>query len=558
MIKKNYSFFIIIPVVCFLSFTAGAYFSGGLEKLPIKYETVKEAEKLLGLEFTRAEVDSMLTGLEEQRMNYINLRNIVIPNSLSPSLVFNPIPRGLKFDTEKKPLVLSPVGKITLPKNRDDLAFYSVRDLGELIRTRQISSVELTQFYLDRLKKYGPKLECVVTLTEEYALQQARKADQEIKAGKYKGPLHGIPYGAKDLLAKKGYKTTWGAVPYKDQVIDEDATVIKRLDDAGAVLVAKLTLGALAWGDIWYGGKTRNPWNYEQGSSGSSAGTASAVAAGLVPFGIGSETLGSIVSPSTTCGVTGLRPTFGLVSKHGAMALSWSMDKLGPMCRYIEDAAIVLDAISGQDGMDLSVLPYPFNYNAKRKLKDIRVGYLKSDFEKEYGFQAFDQAALKKFEELGIKLIPVELPAFPVNDMIFILSAEGAAAFDDLTRSNRDDLLVRQVKRAWPNVFRTARFIPAVEYIQANRLRTLLIESMVQVTEQVDVFISPSWASNSLSVTNLTGHPCVVLPNGFTAKGNPVSFTIIGKLFGEGDLITVAKAYQDVTDFHKKQPELKL
>jgi Asp-tRNA(Asn)/Glu-tRNA(Gln) amidotransferase A subunit family amidase len=414
--------------------------------------------------------------------------------------------------------------------------------------------------YLGRLKKYGPKLECVITLTEDLALEQARRADAEIAAGGYKGPLHGIPWGAKDLLAVPGYKTTWGAMPYKDQVIDESATVVKRLEEAGAVLIAKLTLGALAWGDVWYDGRTRNPWDYEQGSSGSSAGSASATVAGLVGFAIGTETLGSIVSPSTRCGTTGLRPTFGRVSRHGAMALSWSMDKIGPLCRSVEDCALVFDAIHGPDGRDLSVVDAPFNWDAELDVSGLRIGYVKSAFESEREEQEewkrFDEATLESLSAMGLDLTPIELPDLPIGAMSFILRAEAAAAFDELTRTNQDDLLVRQIRNAWPNVFRQSRLIPAVEYIQANRLRTLAMEAMAEIMSEIDVYVVPSFGGSNLLLTNLTGHPCVVLPNGFREDGAPTSISFMGKLFGEAETLAVAKAYQDATDFHLRRPAL--
>ncbi len=410
--------------------------------------------------------------------------------------------------------------------------------------------------YLERLKEHGPTLQCVVTLTEELALKQAARADAEIAAGKYRGPLHGIPYGAKDLLAVKGYKTTWGAMPYKDQMIDENSTVVKKLEEAGAVLVAKLTLGALAWGDVWFGGKTKNPWNLEEGSSGSSAGSGSATAAGLVAFAIGTETWGSIVSPSTRCGVTGLRPTFGRVSRAGAMALSWSMDKIGPMCRTVEDCAIVFNAIYGPDGLDQSLIDLPFNYNADVDLTGLRIGYLKSAFEGDYTGKDNDEASLKVLRELGVDLIPFELPEFPVENISFILWAEAAAAFDELTRSGQDELMVRQIQRAWPNVFRASRFIPAVEYIQANRARHILIQKMAEQMKAVDLFVTPSFGGNNLLVTNLTGHPCVVVPNGFKENGSPTSISFIGQLYDEGTILAVAKAYQDATDWHKQHPSM--
>ena len=345
-------------------------------------------------------------------------------------------------------------------------------------------------------------------------------------------------------------------MPYKDQIIDEDATVVKRLEEAGAVLLAKLTMGALAWGDVWFGGKTRNPWNPEQGSSGSSAGSAAATAAGLVGFSIGTETWGSIVSPSTRCGVTGLRPTFGRVSRYGAMALSWSMDKIGPICRSVDGCALVFNAIYGPDGKDLTVIDLPFDWNPSLDLKDIRIGYLKKAFERDYRNKKNDEASLKVLRSLGAELVPFDLPELPVRALSFILNAEASAAFDELTRSNRDDLLVRQIKEAWPNVFRQARFIPAVEYIQANRIRTLLIQEMAQKMKRIDVYIAPSFGDNNLLLTNLTGHPAVVVPNGFNEKGSPTSISFIGNLLEEAKTLRVAKAFQDATDFHLKHPKL--
>ncbi|MCB0753822.1 MAG: amidase, partial [Ignavibacteriae bacterium] len=334
------------------------------------------------------------------------------------------------------------------------------------------------------------------------------------------------------------------------------ATVIKKVDEAGAVLVAKLTLGALGWGDVWFGGKTKNPWDITEGSSGSSAGPASATAAGLVPFAIGTETWGSIVSPSTVCGVSGLRPTYGRVSRTGAMALSWSMDKIGPICRNVEDLAIVFNAIYGSDEIDQTLYDFPFNYGTKPDFKDLKIGYIKSDFDKQYPFHKNDSLTLKTLKSLGANLIPIVLPEIPVENISFILSAEAATAFDELTRSNSDDLLVRQIKNAWPNEFRSARFIPAVEYINANRIRYLLIQEMAKLMNKVDLYIAPSFEGNNLLLTNLTGHPCVVVPNGFSEKGTPTSITFIGKLFDEGKIIAVAKLFQDETEFHLKHPEI--
>ncbi|MDH7603962.1 MAG: amidase [Melioribacter sp.] len=520
----------------------------------ITKENVANAEKILGLEFTEAERDSMLDALNEQLNNYMNIRKIKIDNSIPPAILFNPIPVGVKIDNNQKPIHYSDYSYAKLPENFDDLAFYSIGELAYLIKTRKITSTQLTKFFLERLKKYGPKLYSVVNLTEERALEEAKKADEEIAKGKYRGLLHGIPYGVKDLLTTKKYPTTWGAEPYQNQIIDEDATVIKKLHNAGAVLVAKLSMGALAWGDVWFGGTTRNPWDTTKGSSGSSAGSAASVSAGLIPFAIGTETWGSIVSPSTVCGVTGLRPTYGRVSRTGAMALSWSMDKIGVICRYAEDLAIVFDAIRGSDGIDQTLYDASFNYKPEINLKKLKIGYLKSDFDSDYPFHKNDSLALRKLKELGVELIPIELPYISTEDLAFILSAEAAAAFDELTRSNQDDLLKRQIKNAWPNVFRAARFIPAVEYINANRIRYMLIQEMKKIFDKVDVYISPSWKGNNLLTTNLTGHPCVVVPNGFSKNGTPTSFTFIGNLFDEAKLISLAKAFQSVTDFHKYHP----
>ncbi len=522
----------------------------------ITKENIENAEKLINLNFTDAERDSMLSYLEEQKENYNKIRNVELNNSVMPSLLFNPIPVGFMFPQGSADVKFSDYANTVMPANKDELAFYTIGQLAELIRTKQISSTELTKFFIDRLKKFDPVLRCVISFTEERAFRQAKIADEEIAAGKYRGLLHGIPFGVKDLLATKDYKTTWGAMPYKDQMIDEDATVIKKLEDAGAVLIAKLSMGALAWGDVWFGGKTRNPWDTTQGSSGSSAGSAASVSAGLVPFAIGTETYGSIVSPSTVCGTTGLRPTYGRVSRTGAMALSWSMDKIGPICRSAEDLAIVFNSIHGVDGIDQTLYNVSFNYQPSINLKGLKIGYLKNDFDRQYDFHSNDSSTLLKLKELGAELIPIELPDYPVNDLAIMLSAEAGAAFDELTRSNKDDLLVRQIKNAWPNSFRASRFIPAVEYINASRVRTLLIQEMQKLMSTIDLYVSPSWEGDNNLLTNLTGHPCIVIPNGFSENGTPTSITFIGRLFDEGKLIAFAKLYQDATDFHKQHPEM--
>lgn len=519
---------------------------------PPEIADIAAMERLLGLAFDDEERAQALPGILQNRGSYEALRQLDLPNSVAPVLDFDPVPAGMTFEREQRPIRFADPGDVRRPDSDAELAFLSVSELSALLRAKRVTSVELTRLYLGRLKEYGPDLECVITLTEDLALEQARRADEEIAAGKWRGPLHGIPYGVKDLFAVEGYPTTWGAEPFKDQVIEETATIVKRLEEAGAVLLAKLTLGALAWGDVWYGGVTKSPWDLSVGSSGSSAGSASATAAGLVGFSIGTETLGSIVSPSTRCGVTGLRPTYGRVSRTGAMALSWTMDKVGPMCRTVEDCALVFDAIRGPDGIDRTLVELPFNYDAEQPLDTIRVGYVASAFQ---GQRArFDNASLDVLRELGIELVEVELPGLPYGAMRYILNAEAATAFDDLTRSGRDAEMVRQVTQAWPNVFRQSRFIPAVEYIQANRVRMLLIEEMASVFEKVDVYVAPSF-SESLLLTNLTGHPAVVLPNGFRRQ-SPASITLTGALYGEAKLLTVARKLQEATDFHRQHPDL--
>ncbi len=515
------------------------------------------AEKLSGLRFTAKERKLMIDGLNEQLDAYQKLRATSIANDIPSALSFDPRLPGMTFETVQHPIRFSKVRRPRLPDKIEEIAFWPIASLAALLRSKQISSVELTRLYLDRLHRYDPLLNCVVTFTDDLALKQARRADREIAQGEYRGPLHGIPYGAKDLLATRGIRTTWGAEPYRTQVPNINATVIDRLEEAGAVLIAKLSVGALAWGDVWLDGvTTKNPWNLEEGSSGSSAGSGAATAAGLVGFAIGTETLGSIVSPSTRCRVTGLRPTFGRVSRSGAMALSWSMDKIGAMCRAVEDCAIVFDALRGSDGRDLTVTDYPFNYDARRDVKQLRVGYVKSTFEKARENKANDDETLSVLKSLGIQLIPIELPKFPYDAMGIILFAEAAAAFDELTRRNRDDLLARQVKDAWPNVLRHSRLIPAVEYVQANRLRRLAMQAMQQVMQGINVYIAPSLDEVDLTRTNLTGHPAVVVSNGVTRKGHSSSITFTGRLYGEAEALLVAKAYQDATNFHLKQPDL--
>lgn len=526
--------------------------------LVVTKEMVTAAAALIGLEFTEQEKEELVQTLPATQGLVIQMHQVSLPNSVAPAMRFDPelpgkaVKPGIRLrlsdDSRQRRKVARPAGAA-------ELAFLPVSDLAELVRTRQISSTELTKLYLDRLAQHGPTLQCVVTVTEARALEQARKADEEIAAGRYRGPLHGIPWGAKDLFAVPGYPTTWGTPPFKDQMLAETAAVVERLDQAGAVLVAKLTLGELAMGDVWFGGTTKNPWKLDQGSSGSSAGPGSATAAGLVGFAIGTETLGSIVSPSDRNGVTGLRPTFGRVSRFGAMALSWSMDKAGPMCRSAEDCGYVLDAIHGADGRDQSAVDRPFGWSPGKKIGTIRIGYLKAAFEADHPTKKHSDAVLAQFKAMGVELVPVEFTSqLPTAALRIILQAEAAAAFDELTRSNRDDLMTRQGRNTWPSNFRASRFIPAVEYLNANRARTQLMREMDRLFGSLDLFVTPSFGGNMLQITNLTGHPQLCLPNGFRDDGTPTSISFIGKLWGEADLLAVGKAYQEATGFHRKHP----
>ncbi len=542
----------IYKVYLILAFGILSYNSFAQKKYP-----TAEIEPYYDLNFTPTERDSLLKGVEDYQKSFQLIHQFKLNNSTPMSLVFDPIPVGMQVDATQKPIDWGLPKNVVMPANKEELAFYPVYKLATLIKNKKISSAELTQLYIKRLKKYSDTLQCVITLLEESALVQAKKADDEIAKGKYRGPLHGIPYGIKDLLSVEGTETTWGAAPYKDQRINETATVVKKMDAAGAILIVKLSMGALAMGDIWFGGVTKNPWNLKEGSSGSSAGSASATAAGLVAFAIGTETLGSIVSPSTRCGASGLRPTYGRVSRHGAMALSWSMDKIGPICRSALDGAIVLNAIRGSDGLDSHVRNAAFNYSSKTDIKKLKVGYLKTLFDANYPTKANDQRAIEVIKSLGVELIPVELPAdIPVNAIRLMLTAEAAASFDELTRSNRDSLLTNQRRGAWPNTFRTARFIPAVEYINASRIRYELVQAYYEKTKDFDVIISPSFGGTQLLTTNLTGHPCVVVPNGFNSQGSPTSISFLGKLFGEAAIVSLAYAYQQASEWEDLVPPM--
>ncbi|HLJ13431.1 MAG TPA: amidase [Bryobacteraceae bacterium] len=517
---------------------------------PVSKDMLHHALAVIGIELTDAQEAMALQGVNRNFNSYLELRKIDVPLDTEPAFCFFPIK-----PEEKKghfvPLKIKPAPF----KSVEDLAFRPAHELGALIRERHVTSTDLTKMYLARLKRYAPQLLCVITLTEDLALTQADKADTEIRHGHHRGPLHGVPYGAKDLFATKGIKTTWGAEPYQDQIPDHDATAIDRLNNGGAVLLAKLSMGALAQGDLWFGGRTKNPWNLEQGSSGSSAGSASATAAGLVGFSIGTETLGSVVSPSTRCGVAGLRPTYGRVSRYGAMSLSWTMDKVGAICRSVEDCALVLNTIHGSDGKDLSVVDAPLDWEPHLGTKDLRIGYVKADFDRINGDnKAVYDKAMADLQAAGIKMEPVELPKFNAGPLRVILEAEAAAAFDDLTRNKGVDQLKGQQPFDWPNSFRTSRLIPAVEYIRAQRARTLLQREMDKFMKDWDVLVSPPFGG-SLLITNLTGHPQIVVPCGFV-RNAPAGLIFTGKPYQEGTPMRVALAFEKATDWHTQHPKM--
>ena len=516
------------------------------------------AARAFDLQFSPKEIDTLFSDVKDNLKNYKAMHQLSLPNSVPLSLWQTAILPNMTFAKTQNNIPWKT--KITeLPKNINDLAYYNIDQLAYLIRTKKISSLKLTKFYIDRIKKWGDTLQCVISLQEDIAYKQAKQADEEIAAGKYRGLLHGIPYGLKDLFAIKGTKTTWGAAPYKNQVIDEDAFVYTQLKNAGAVLVAKFTLGALAMGDYWYGGRTKNPWNLNYGSSGSSAGSASATVAGLVPFAIGTETWGSIVSPSTTCGATGLRPTFGSISRTGAMALSYSLDKVGPICRSAADAAIVFSYLHGTDGKDLSAVNMPFNYTPEKPIKQLKIAYAKNYFDRIKDTTRNEWKALEVFKKMGVELIPVNFPdsgVYQFNIMDVIIGVECAAQFDELTRFNIDDELTRQTKNDWPNQFRTARFVPAVEYINAQRHRYLLMQKVNEVMQQYDAIICPSRGDgNQSAITNLTGNPVVCVPSGFDKRFNlPTGISFVGKLFDEATLLNIADAYQKASPWEDIHP----
>jgi Asp-tRNA(Asn)/Glu-tRNA(Gln) amidotransferase A subunit family amidase len=542
-------------------------------------QTLIEAEKLAAVNFDQTQREQMLIGLEDQIHRIRQLRDVVLDNSLPPAPIFDPRLPGTPFDHEQRPVVLSVVTPGEIPPSDEDIAFAPLVSLSAWLREGLLSSTRLTEIYLERLARLGPELECVMTMTPDLARAQAKRADEELRGGNYRGLLHGVPWAAKDLLDTAGIATTWGATPYRDRVPDQDSAVVKKLTDSGAVLVAKTTLGALAYGDIWFGGRTRNPWNTREGSAGSSAGSAVAVAAGLAGFAIGTETLGSIVSPCMRCGTTGLRPTYGRVSRAGAMALCWSLDKIGPICRRVEDTALVLAALNGYDSADPGSIAMPFNVDMTAGVGRLRVGYDPSSFQQE-GSDPLDTAVLGELRGMGVEMVEVALPDLPYNGLWTILHAEAAAAFEELTLSKRDQLLVRQDAEAWPNLFRKARLLSAVDLVQAQRFRRLVMQETARVFTGVDAIVGPSFAGNMQLVTNFTGHPSLTIRTGFvemdTRSGvNPIGamgrsrdgdegdrhrvphgITLWGKLFDEAPMLRLGMALEQAMGAWDARPAM--
>ena len=582
----------------FLGFFAGAGLGGTL--LPgvlwtqvqrdggqrITQAMLTDALALSGLTFTADDQQALLQAANQSLTRYEDIRKTPIPNDVAPPFYFSPLVPGMQVNRVKMPVRFS-APKVRRPSNLEDVAFWPITQLSQLIRTRQVTSLELTEMYLARLHRHNEKLNCVVTFLDDLARSQAKQADAEIRAGRHRGPLHGIPWGAKDIIAVKGHKTTWGSGAYRDQMIEEDASVVEILREAGAVLLAKLSTGELAQGDQWFGGQTKNPWNLSEGSSGSSAGPASATAAGLVAFGIGSETSGSILSPSARCGVTGLRPTFGRISRYGVMTLSWTQDRLGPLCRYAEDCAIVMSVIAKPDGRDLSVSELPFNWNPRLDFRKLRVGYLKAAFDETVNPAAkkFDEGALAQIQRLGVKLIEVNVPEGGADAGGF--GVESGAFFDEMIRSGRDKQMTNPGRA---NSFRASRLTPAVEYLQAQRTRAMMMAKLAEATADVDVYLVPTnsgggggrgaagggrgagaaapagrggrggfqqgAAGRHFNMANIAGYPAISVPHGFQDTGSPAALTFYAQPFKETEIIALAKAYQDASGFHLKHPNL--
>ncbi|WP_028079624.1 amidase [Solimonas soli] len=532
---------------------------------------IRDAAALAGLAFSDAEIDAMIKPVTQSLARMRKIREATIPNDVAPPFYFSPLTPGMVVERRHRPPRFAATGKVRRPANLEAVAFWPVTRLSALIKSRQVTSLELTQMYLSRLRQHNARLNCVVTMLDDVAIAQAKQADAELAAGHDRGPLHGVPWGAKDIISVKGYRTTWGSGAYKDQVFDYDASVVEILREAGAVLLAKLATGELAGGDQWWGGRTNNPWRLDEGSSGSSAGPGAATAAGCVPFAIGTETGGSILSPSARCGVTGLRPTFGRVSRYGVMALSWTQDRLGPMCRSVEDCAVVLGAIARPDGRDLSVGGIPFNWDATLDWRRLKVGYLPAAFDdagRDADWKRNDQATLDQLREMGVTLVPLNVPDFDIETVQ--LSVEAAVFFDDLLRSGR----YRQMTNTGrADRFRAGRLIPAVDYLQSQRMRSIMMRELAAATAGVDVYLAPSTlgeprppegadaplpspCQRHSQMANLACYPGLALPNGFAASGAPTSVLFMAQPYAEARLLALAKAYQDATAFHLRQPPL--
>jgi Asp-tRNA(Asn)/Glu-tRNA(Gln) amidotransferase A subunit family amidase len=545
----------------------------------ISADTLACGETLTGIDFNPDETELMLALVNTNREHYEAIRRVPLDPDVEPAFSFRPkAPLAAPRRRSEGGARATPGAKRAHRRNAhvrvapaiDRLAFEPAARLGELIAAGAVSSADLTRMYVDRLRAFGDRLKCVVTLTEAIAAEQAARADAELKAGRRRGPLHGVPYGVKDLFATKGIRTTWGAKPYEDQVFDYDATAVARLREAGAVLVAKLTTGELAVGDLWFGGRTRNPWNPDVGSGGSSAGPAAAVAAGLVGFALGTETNGSIVSPASACGVVGLRPTYGRISRYGVMTLRWTLDKVGPLARTVEDCALVLRALHGPDGRDETVAGVPFDWpsngESSGSLSGVRLGYVAAEFEHPPENSSVDdrarwparravlESALDVFRSAGAAMEPIALPDLPAPSLYSILNAEAGAMFDDLVRSGRVRELAGKAANHRANQLRAARYIPAVEYIRAQRVRTLLQHRMDALLARIDAFIAPSFSA-SVTMTNLTGHPAVVLKSGFL-EGMPEAVMVTGRLFDEATVLRAAQAYERRTAWHERHPAL--
>ncbi|MFX0105316.1 MAG: amidase [Candidatus Hodarchaeota archaeon] len=525
------------------------------EKL-IKNETIADAEIIMAVSFSNKERENIIPYLRNYKSDYQKGREIKIQNNTKPPLYFNPLTKSIPTIKRLQKNQYSKIDNILVPENKEELAFFSILQLAFLLQKQEITSVELTKLYLNRLKRFDPELQCVITFTKELAIEQAELADEEIYKGKYRSLLHGIPYGIKDLFSYPGYPTTWGAEPFRNQILNQKATVIAKLEDAGAVMIAKLSTGRLASDHRWFGGETKSPWNIENHAGGSSAGSASATAAGLIGFSIGTETWGSIIQPCHQCGTTGLRPTYGRVSSYGVMSLSWSLDKVGPICRTVEDCAIVFDAIYGPDGKDKSIIDIPFHWNVNQELNEIRIGYTKDLFEMEYQNKEFDLKTLDILKNLGVNLTPVKLPILSSHTIDIITACDMSTFFEELVLNKID-------VEPWANSLKAARFIPAIEYIKAQRYRWFLMEEMQKLFDLVNIIITPTidytnifWKTSSNYLSNLTGHPAVVVPNGFKKNGMPSSVTFIGDLYKEEEVLRVAKLFQDNTDFHLMKPEL--